>query len=446
MTYSVRNIAIALALAVAAAAAVLLYTSSYKDQVTRDQERVKVMVANQDIPAGTPGEKASGMMAAKEVLRTDVTPGALQSSAGLEGKVAAHDVYADQQVVAQVFRTPTDQAAALSLDKTERGIRVNVDFASGALGAIKAGDHVDYFATFSVKPPGDTAGNLFFTRRLMTDVRVLEAPVPDAESGPGKLSEEDKDTKQQTLMLAVTQADATKLAFIEALKKGDGAAVVSWVVVRPPEGQAVRDADHGREPQVDDRGRRPAQRAEDEVLELHRADRAGRDRRPEPRQRRGLGGRPRPDRRRPDLRRRRVQRRRVGGGSNPPAELEPPADTDPDRAVDHERELPHQGLHHRRVRRAGRGTPGARRRTPTIEIVGTAVDRAKAQAEARRVRRAGRSCTARAAATACRPPDVEAIRQATAGADRARHLGRQRRSSSRRHSPPACRTWSCCRS
>ena len=240
MTYSVRNIAIALALAVAAAAAVLLYTSSYKDQVTRDQERVMVMVANQDIPAGTPGEKASGMMTAKEVLRTDVTPGALQSSAGLEGKVAAHDVYADQQVVAQVFRTPTDQAAALSLDKTERGMRINVDFASGALGAIKAGDHVDYFATFSVKPPGDTAGNVFFTRRLMTDVRVLEAPVPDVESGPGKLSEEDEDTKQQTLMVAVTQADATKIAFVEALKAGDGggAAVVSWVAVRPPEGQA----------------------------------------------------------------------------------------------------------------------------------------------------------------------------------------------------------------
>lgn len=241
MTYSVRNIAIALALAVAAAAAVLLYTSSYKDQVTRDQERVQVMVANQDIPAGTPGEKAAGMMAVKDVLRTDVTPGALQSSAGLEGKVAAHDVYADQQVVSQVFRTPTDQAAALSLDKTERGIRVNVDFASGALGAIKAGDHVDYFATFKIVPPGtgNSSGVLMFTRRLMTDVRVLEAPVPDPESGPGKLSEEDKDAKQQTLMLAVTQADATKLAYVEAAKAADDQnSVVSWVVVRPPEGQA----------------------------------------------------------------------------------------------------------------------------------------------------------------------------------------------------------------
>ena len=39
-------------------------------------------------------------------------------------------------------------------------------------------------------------------------------------------------------MVAVTQADATKIAFVEALKKGDSAAVVSWVAVRPPEGQA----------------------------------------------------------------------------------------------------------------------------------------------------------------------------------------------------------------
>ena len=30
---------------------------------------------------------------------------------------------------------------------------MNVDFASGALGAVKAGDHIDLFATFSVKAP-----------------------------------------------------------------------------------------------------------------------------------------------------------------------------------------------------------------------------------------------------------------------------------------------------
>ena len=112
MTYSVRNIAIALALAIAAAAGVLVYTSSYKDQVTRDQERVEVMVASQDIPVGTPGEKAAGMMAIKEVLRTDVTPGALTTAGGLEGKVTSQTVYAGQQVVAAVFQTPTTQAAA----------------------------------------------------------------------------------------------------------------------------------------------------------------------------------------------------------------------------------------------------------------------------------------------------------------------------------------------
>src|SRR5262245_58910697 len=123
MTYSVRNIAIALMLAIAAAAAVLVYTSSFKDQVTREQERVKVMVASQEIPAGTPGEQAAGMMELREVIRTDLTPGALTSSEALEGKVATFTVYPGQQVILQAFEEPTTQAAALQLDKTERGIR-----------------------------------------------------------------------------------------------------------------------------------------------------------------------------------------------------------------------------------------------------------------------------------------------------------------------------------
>jgi Flp pilus assembly protein CpaB len=237
MTYSVRNIVIALALAVAAAAAVLLYTSSYKDQVTRDQERVQVMVASQDIPAGTPGDQATGMMAVKEVLRTDVTPGSLTTSGGLEGKVASQTVFAGQQVVASVFQTPTTQAASLSLDKTERGVRVNVDFTSGALGAIKAGDHVDVFTTFKTTAAG-LQDNLFFSRRLMTDVRVLEAPEQDPAAGPGKLSEQDKATKHQTLMLAVSQADATKLAFIQGVETSQQGTTVLWVAVRPPDGQA----------------------------------------------------------------------------------------------------------------------------------------------------------------------------------------------------------------
>jgi Flp pilus assembly protein CpaB len=237
MTYSVRNIAIALALAVAAAVAVVLYTSSFKDQVTRDQERVAVMVAKQDIEPGTPGEQAAGMMEVRDVLRTDFTAGSLTTTGGLEGKVTSQKVYADQQVHSAVFQTPTTQAASLSLDKTERGVRVTVDFASGVLGAIQAGDHIDYFASFKTKAPGMQGDGLWFTRRLMTDVRVLEAPAPDAESGPGKLSEEDSKTDNQTLMLAVTQADAAKLVFAEAAKK-DAGAVVTWAAVRPPDGQA----------------------------------------------------------------------------------------------------------------------------------------------------------------------------------------------------------------
>ena len=248
MTYSVRNIAIALALAVAAAAAVLLYTSSYKDQVTRDQERVRSWWPTRTSLPARPARRPAGMMAAKEVLRTDVTPGALQSSAGLEGKVAAHDVYADQQIVAQVFRTPTDQAAALSLDKTERGIRINVDFASGALGAIKAGDHVDYFATFSVKPPGDTAGN-----------RLLHAPPDDRRARSRGAGPRPRVGPRQALARRTRNQAADPDAgghpgrryqarVRRGPQEGRRRAPSSPGSCPAARGPGLRDADHGREP------------------------------------------------------------------------------------------------------------------------------------------------------------------------------------------------------
>ena len=126
MTYNVRNIAIAVVMAVAAAAVVLIYTTSYRQSVTKGQKRVDVMVASRDIVAGTPAEEASGAMVLTSVLADDKAPGALSTTAGLDGKVAAQTIYAGQQVVAAAFGTSTTQAASLQITKDERAVRVTV--------------------------------------------------------------------------------------------------------------------------------------------------------------------------------------------------------------------------------------------------------------------------------------------------------------------------------
>ncbi len=247
MTYNVRNIAIAVVMAIAAAAVVLVYTTSYRQSVTRGQKRVDVMVASRDIVAGTPAEEASGAMVLTSVLADDKAPGALATTAGLEGKVTGQAIYAGQQVVAATFGTSTTQAAQLQITKAERAIRVKVDAANGMLGQVHAGDFVDVFVTISVGAEGanglvltppqtgshvESGTTRVFTRRVLTKVRVLEVPDENAK-GPGGLSKNAKDDVA-TVTLAVPQNDATKLAFIETTP--DNTKI--WFVVRPPEAVA----------------------------------------------------------------------------------------------------------------------------------------------------------------------------------------------------------------
>ena len=259
MTYSVRNIAIAVVMAVAAAAAVLVYTTSYRQSVTRGQKRVEVMVATRDIPAGTPAEQAIGAMQLSSVLVDDRAPGAVSTTGGLSGKVAAQTIFQGQQVISASFQASNTQAAALRITKTERAIRINVDPASGVLGAIHAGDKVDVFATITIKDGEsgsattaagatgagatgagatethsalNTGTDRIFTRRLLTNVLVLE--VPEETGKKGGLGSSNAGGKAAQVMLSVSQKDATKLAFVNSIDDGKHI----WLVVRPPDAQA----------------------------------------------------------------------------------------------------------------------------------------------------------------------------------------------------------------
>src|SRR5947208_1796321 len=66
MTYRVRNILIAVALAVVAGLLTLFYVTSYKKHVDSQQKSVSVLVAKDDIPAGTLGSQ----VLAKHMLTT----------------------------------------------------------------------------------------------------------------------------------------------------------------------------------------------------------------------------------------------------------------------------------------------------------------------------------------------------------------------------------------
>jgi Flp pilus assembly protein CpaB len=230
VTYSVRNIAIAIVMAIAAAAAVLVYTSSYKQSVTRGQKRVEVLVATRDIPAGTKSEDAANAMSLTQVLTDDRAPGAITSMNGFAGKVASQTIFAGQQVIGAVFTSGvTGQNKSLLLAKTERGIRVACNpNPSCLIGDIQAGDRVDVFETLGTNNGGA------ITRLLLAGVRVIDVPAPDAKKS-GLSAQNSKD--EPTVMVAVSQQIAAKFAWLNG--NGNNPNGQIWMAIRPPDATAV---------------------------------------------------------------------------------------------------------------------------------------------------------------------------------------------------------------
>ena len=82
MNYSIRNLVIAGGLAIAAIAAVLIYTSNVQQAAKQGQARVSVLVAQVDIPAGTPAKDiiAQGHLISQKIVQDDQLPGVLTST------------------------------------------------------------------------------------------------------------------------------------------------------------------------------------------------------------------------------------------------------------------------------------------------------------------------------------------------------------------------------
>jgi Flp pilus assembly protein CpaB len=235
VTYSVRNIAIAVVMAIAAAAAVLVYTSSYKNSVTRGQKRVEVLVASRDIPAGTKAEDAASAMTLTSVLQDDRAPGSITTTAGLQGKVASQTIFAGQQVLASVFTSgTTGPNKSLLLAKTERAIRVLCDpTTSCLLGDIQAGDHVDVYESVLLKSAA-TSNTELISRLLLSNVRILD--VPDTSTKKAGLGGGGASKDTPTVMVAVSQQLATKFAWLNGVGTRNGGQV--WFALRPPDASA----------------------------------------------------------------------------------------------------------------------------------------------------------------------------------------------------------------
>jgi len=253
MNYRVKNIGIAIGLAALAAILTSVYVVNYKRHVQRGEDKVTVLVAARDIPAGTSGADIIDQKMLKEqtVPRKAIVAGAISTPDQLSQYVATQDVYEGEQVSTRRFAPPSEQGIRSLIKGTQRAYQLPGTVDQLLAGTIQNGDHVDVVGTWQVDA-GTGVNRPVVSRILIRDVLVLRAPEGTASTkvtSPGQGGE--------TVQLRVTDAQAQKLLWIQENGEGNGEGY--HLALRPPNSalDSANTVQDSRTMQSDGPGRRP---------------------------------------------------------------------------------------------------------------------------------------------------------------------------------------------
>jgi pilus assembly protein CpaB len=257
MNYRAKNIGIAVALAALAAVLTSVYVVNYKRHVQRGEDKVPVLVAAKDIPAGTPGAEIidKGMLKEQTVPRKSVVAGAISTPDQLAAYVATQDVYEGEQVSTRRFSPPTEQGIRAQLKGTQRAYQLEGDTHQLLAGTLKAGDYVDVVGTWEAPVRGTNGGVGAFvvSRVILRNLKVLTPP--EAKEAGGTVTS-GNDTV--SIQLRLTDAQAQKLMWIEKNSEDNGN---GWhLALRPTPSNALDSSNTVQDPytmQFDGNGRRP---------------------------------------------------------------------------------------------------------------------------------------------------------------------------------------------
>jgi len=221
----------AIVLALAAAALVVVYMQNHDSGLKSSNGNVTVLVATRTIPEFTPANQVvDGNMFREDKVSADaVADGAVTDPDQLKGMVARNDVYPGEQLTTNQFQRSSTTSVAVKLQADQRAIAFPVDPASGMIGQLQAGDHVDVVATFDVLPVGKNgmpltgAQAIPLTRTIVSNALVLTAP----EASSGTTGTHGDSAHGPSLTLAIDTKQVNSILF--AQQKG-----TIWFTLRPP--------------------------------------------------------------------------------------------------------------------------------------------------------------------------------------------------------------------
>jgi Flp pilus assembly protein CpaB len=171
--------------ALVAGALLLIYVSQVRQDANSQSATVSVLVANKLIPQSSSGDVIASQKwySVVSTPKDQVKDGAITDPASISGKVAAHDIYPNQQLATSDFTDAPTDAVTTKLTGNQRAISIPLDSAAGLTPFLQAGDHVDILAGFNVIPLGPNGAPLNGSSQarpvekvIAQDIKVLEVP------------------------------------------------------------------------------------------------------------------------------------------------------------------------------------------------------------------------------------------------------------------------------
>ena len=213
---------IAVVLALVATAALVVYVNGADRRAIANQDPVIVLVAKATIKAGTSGEDAetAKLIDSKFVPRSNAVPGAFRNVRQLEGKFAAVDIVAGEQLLPTRW-VETEEISGrglLPIPEKHQALSVGLDMTRQVAGFVTPGDNVGIVLTL---PRQDGTNQ---TRFLLQNVRVLAVGATalttrTAQGGGGRVNQGKGSQTLTAVTLAIKQQYVEHV--VHAVEDGD---------------------------------------------------------------------------------------------------------------------------------------------------------------------------------------------------------------------------------
>jgi pilus assembly protein CpaB len=222
MQSRVLAILIAVVLALVATAALVVYVNGADRRAVAGQDPVQVLVAKETIRAGTSGEDAetAKQIGLQTIPRKSAVPGAFRNVRQLEGKFAAVDIVAGEQLLPTRW-VETEEISGrglLPIPEKHQALSIGLDLTRQVAGFVTPGDNVGMVLTL---PVGDGGTR---TRFLLQNVRVLAVGATalstrTAQGGGGRVNQGKGSQTLTAITLAIKQDHVERV--VHAAEDGD---------------------------------------------------------------------------------------------------------------------------------------------------------------------------------------------------------------------------------